>query len=217
MLENIEYPKFIKNIGLKKPYINAKKNTMYGLYKCECGNTFEAIVSKVKIKHIQSCGCLRIKKITKHNLRYHKIYSVWKRIKRDCLNIKSPNYKYYGERGITVCDKWLKFDFFAKDMLSDWKDGLTLDRIDNNKGYYKDNCRWTTRTVQARNTRVLQCNNTSGYRGVTFNKQRNKWLSVVKICNKAISLGSFDTAKEAGIAFNKYITDNNLEHTINEV
>ena len=61
-------------------------------------------------------------------------------------------FEYYGGRGITICDKWLKFEGFYEDMHEGYADKLTIDRIDNDKGYFKENCRWATRKQQNRNT-----------------------------------------------------------------
>lgn len=96
-----------------------------------------------------------------------------------------------------------------------YKEGLSIDRIDNNKGYSKDNCRWTTRTVQARNKRKLMSTNTSGYKGLCWSKAKNKWLARIKIASKRIHIGIYDDKVEAAKAYDKYITDNNLEHTKN--
>ena len=84
-------------------------------------------------------------------------------------------------------------------------------------GYSPENCRWTTKTIQARNTRIAK-NNTSGYKGVSFKISKNKYVSTICIKSKNIHLGYFQTAVEAGIAYNNYIIENNLEGFIlNEI
>lgn len=79
-------------------------------------------------------------------------YTSWKNMKKRCLNPTNRYYRQYGGRGITVCEAWLKFDVFLRDM-GEKPIGLTLDRIDNNRGYEPANCRWVTRAVQQQNRR----------------------------------------------------------------
>lgn len=130
-----------------------------------------------------------------------------------CENHKS--YSYYGKKGITVCERWHISKNFIEDMYSTYENGLTLDRKDNKGNYDLSNCRWVTKSVQTRNTIRIRKNNTSGYRGVTYLKANNKWLSQIKINSKNIYLGSFDTSKKAGEAYDYYVINNKLEHTTN--
>ena len=96
----------------------------------------------------------------------HKLRPVWRGMKARCYNPKSPKYKHYGERGITVCEEWRNSYqvFFEWAMANGYAEGLTLDRIDVNGNYEPSNCRWVTKAVQNRNRRN---NRLLTYNGVT--------------------------------------------------
>ena len=81
------------------------------------------------------------------------LYRIWYSMKARCYRQSHNRYKYYGARGITVCDKWLKYEGFYEDMNKDYKPGLTLDRIECNGNYEKNNCRWATQKEQQNNRR----------------------------------------------------------------
>lgn len=127
-------------------------------FKCSCGNNCEAIASLVwrGIKH--SCGCLgkEVYKTAnlKHGCKNKRIYNIWNQMKVRCNSKKHVAYSRYGGRGIKVCKRWLKFETFLEDMGHPPSDNHTLDRISNNRGYYKSNCRWATRKEQNRNART---------------------------------------------------------------
>lgn len=86
-----------------------------------------------------------------NSLGEYKMYTAWANMKHRCYNKKNSKYKYYGGRGITVCEEWLKFSNFMNDMGESYELNLTLDRIDNSKGYTKSNCRWATMKEQENN------------------------------------------------------------------
>jgi hypothetical protein len=80
-------------------------------------------------------------------------YASWRNMIQRCINPKNPAYEYYGGRGITVCERWRTFSNFLSDM-GERPHGLSLERIENNDGYTKPNCRWATRAEQSANTRL---------------------------------------------------------------
>lgn len=89
-----------------------------------------------------------------HGLRQTKIYDVWQKMRSRCIDPRSKDYPLYGGRGITICDQWMRFEGFASwDGFGGYKPGLQIDRIDNNRGYSPENCRWVTCSQNNRNRR----------------------------------------------------------------
>lgn len=210
-------PMLIEDLGMRFASNKSSRKVRFGLYKCNCNNEFTVQISSVKSGNTTSCGCSKSLKNIKHGKKNHRLYNVWTGIIDRTTNEKSNVFYKYGGRGITVCDRWKDINNFIEDMYPLYKEGLTIDRIDNDKGYSPENCRWAEKNIQARNTRVLRSHNTSGYRGVSFRKNRNTWQASIRVNNSDVYLGSYKTALEAAQAYDRYVISSNLEHNINGV
>lgn len=124
-------------------------------------------------------------------------YEAWHGILQRCNNPNHPWYHSYGGRKITVCERWLKFENFYADM-GDCPEGLTIERIDNDEGYYSGNCKWATPTEQQRNKR-LNKNNKTGIPGVNWDKRSQKYLVRITVNHKGYFIKLCKTLKQAAI------------------
>jgi hypothetical protein len=98
----------------------------------------------------------------KHGMFGTKIYGSWGSMIQRCTDTNHPYFKNYGGKGVTVCDKWRNFEGFYEDMKDGHADDLMLDRKENDKGYYKENCRWASRKEQANNMTTNRIINVDG-------------------------------------------------------
>lgn len=137
-----------------------------------------------------------------YSARKHPLYVTWQGMLSRCYNKNEPTYKNYGGRGITVCDDWQHFKNFANDMYPKPNKHMTLERVDNTKGYSKDNCVWASRTQQCHNRRKFK-NNTSGYTGIK--KQKRGYKAVFDDHNVRYIIGNFDDLDDAVNAREKFI------------
>lgn len=157
--------------------ISRQENTKSGkarwLCKCDCGNTTTVTSDSLNSGHTSSCDCLRrersalaLSKIAtmqkgennpsyKHGDSGSKLYYVWAEMIQRCTNPKHRRYEDWGGRGITICQEWQNdYSAFKEWALSNgYEEGLSIDRINNNKGYSPDNCRWATVKEQNLNKR----------------------------------------------------------------
>lgn len=117
---------------------------------CDCGGKAKARTTALRSGHTQSCGCLRLERVSTHQMSSHPLFDVWRGMIDRCSNKRNHAWGNYGGKGIAVCDRWLEIKNFISDM-GDRPDGYTLDRIDTNSDYEPKNCRWATWFVQQSN------------------------------------------------------------------
>lgn len=136
--------------------LDSKNDGVRWLCKCDCGNETIVTTHKLNAGNTKSCGCLIYDINKKHGLSKTRQWRIWSHIKGRCYNPNNHKYKDYGGRGITMCDEWLNDfkSFYDWSLKNGYDDSLTLDRIDVDKGYSPDNCRWADTNTQAHNKRL---------------------------------------------------------------
>lgn len=148
----------------------------YWKCKCKCNQIIIARGTHLIDGNIKSCGCLSLGKTNpgyKHGLSKTKFYKTWAAIKVRCLNKNNYTFQNYGARGITICNRWLKFENFRDDMYKSYKEHVkkfgqkqtTIERTNNNGNYCKSNCEWATYKQQNNNSRN---NHSLTYKGQTL-------------------------------------------------
>jgi hypothetical protein len=195
------------NILYDMPQVTASRSGNKVLkYLCQCICGTVRYVEKMKLVYgkSRSCGCLAIDATKSANTRHGKsltaVFRCWSAMLARCNNPNVKAYVNYGGRGIKVCDRWDKkcggsFENFLEDM-GEAPPKTSLDRVDNDLGYSKENCRWATRSEQAYNIRKL-ARNKSGRTGVSFNEKSQKYSAFITKDNILTHLGVFSTFEEA--------------------
>ena len=150
-------------------FVETRNTNAYWNCVCQCGRSATVSACHLKSGHTASCGCFQKERTSKTHRRHGQsstpeggrvlrgsAYMSWQLMKGRCLSPKNNKYSEYGERGITVCDRWLNsFENFLEDM-GPRPSGMTLDRKDNDRGYSTENCRWATYHEQRMNQRRMK-------------------------------------------------------------
>lgn len=170
-----------------------KNGKVTWLCQCDCGKTVPISAGNLKSGNSKSCGCLWVERKAKHGWAGTPTHKAWRNMLARCYNPNTPYYKYYGGRGIEVCERWWEFENFLADMGEKPK-GKSLDRISPNGNYMLDNCRWSIWQEQQNNTRS---------KGYTWSDKDKKWVAQIMVDYRHIGLGWFNTEKEARQAYTK--------------
>ena len=154
------------------------------------------------------------KKLERHGLSGERIYKIWLAIIGRCCGKGTKTYENYGAKGVSVCDHWKDsvHEFIKWSLSAGYADNLTIDRINTDKGYCPENCRWVDYTAQGINKRKRK-GTSSKYRGVSRGNKGDYWVACVGVNKKRICIGLFKTEDEANIARIGYLVKNELyEH-----
>lgn len=141
------------------------KGKVHWLCRCDCGAEKAYPTHAIFSGHVKSCGCRlawtrtgAASKTHGHGTRAKTpTYQSWQHMRRRCRSEADDNYRLYGARGISICERWNSFENFLADM-GERPSGMTLDRIDTNGDYCPENCRWASTQQQAQNTRRAKLN-----------------------------------------------------------
>lgn len=150
---NLNGHKFGRLVVLKEIKERSNAGGIVWECRCSCGKNILVKSGNLRSGHTKSCGCLKLEVLTKHGLINTSEYTVWQMMLQRCNNSNHSNYRDYGGRGIKVCKRWHDFENFIADMGNRPSYKHTIDRINNNKGYEPNNCKWSTPIEQQSNRR----------------------------------------------------------------
>lgn len=201
LFEEFDMPKFIDRTGQRFGKLvvigqAGRNNLKKVLWKCrcDCGNEVNVVAGSLVTGNTETCGCVIPN--FKHGGWNKSSYNSWRAMVRRCVNPNDKDYKRYGAKGITVCQEWMDYVNFVRDM-GEPSGTETLDRINPAGNYEPSNVRWASPTVQARNIKVPKSNKT-GVTGVLFHNK--KYYASITVQKKKYYSKVFDTIEEAAAA-----------------
>jgi hypothetical protein len=175
---------------------------------CDCGNTKVSTVNQVRRGSVKSCGNHSTEYVSrKHGMRKTRFYGIWTNMKQRSTNQSHRDWYKYGGRGIDLHADWMDFESFKSDMYDSYlehvakhgEDNTSIDRVNNDVGYSRSNCRWATRSEQERNKRDV-VRSSSGVKGVSWHGKAGKWRAHIKRNGKFKHLGLFESIEDAAEA-----------------
>lgn len=205
--------------------------------ECDCGSTKPIMYSSLHAGYSVSCGkckskgevpfsVLSIEGVTygceveagygnhKHGQSTKRIFHIWCGMLYRCYNSNSKAYPYYGGKGIRVCDRWLNMSNFIQDNEHLCGDGLSIDRIDCDKGYCPENTRWIPLNKQTQNTSPKHWD-TVKYKGVCWSKSKLRYRTNCYFKGKQTHLGFFDCPVEAALCYDDFVSKNKSFNWLN--
>lgn len=197
MTANKDYSGVKYNRLTAKAFAYKKGSTTFWTFMCDCGKEVTLRINNVVSGNTKSCGCYKTEVMSEFDRSTHGLYNtpLWGSFhgaKHRCNNPNDPDYSEYGGRGIKFC--WNSIEDFGADLLSSYFTGATLERVDVDGDYCKENCIWETRKKQARNRRKTRAN-TSGVTGVSFCSAANLWRAEWRDLNSKVKTKSFSVKK----------------------
>lgn len=200
---------------------NNNRNQAVWKCRCDCGNEIIVEAGHLRNGHTQSCGCFQrdrdVEYHTTHGMKGTKLFRVFHCMKGRCYNPTDKKYNRYGARGIKICDEWLNnpSSFFEWAAQNGYKDGLSIDRIDNNGNYCPENCRWVDNKIQSNNKST---NVVIEHNGIS--KTISEWADVLGIsystAKSRYKSGIFDKLFDVKNANEKLVTHSGVTKSIKE-
>ena len=178
--------RFARLVVVERHSQNTKAGKARWICNCDCGRLTVVTGNDLTSGNTQSCGCYHNEIVTMlgkngatHKMSKTRPYRIWVGMIQRCNNAEDVHFVAYGGRGITICDKWLTFQGFWEDMGPTYQNGLSIDRINNDGDYCKDNCRWADG--------VTQCNNRRGNVVFVVDGRRDTLKNLCRFYDKSYS------------------------------
>ncbi|AOQ26773.1 hypothetical protein [Vibrio phage S4-7] len=174
-------------------------------FLCDCGNYTYHTIGSFRSGGVKSCGCARTesRKVLPnyHGMQDTPEYTSWRKMRERCLSPNCKDFPSYGGSGVEICPAWDNFLTFYEDMGDKPDSSYTLDRVNPDGGYSKDNCRWASPYTQARNQRSYK-EVSSKFKGVHFREQDMKWVAKISIRGESCIIGTYQVEEDAAKAYN---------------